>query len=349
MARRLAIRWGWVLALLAAAAGCAKKGPPTGGPPDIEPPRLIASSPDSGAAGVRGDAPLTLTFSEGMDPRSTADAISIAPRVDIRERHWSGRTVGIVLAETLRAGKTYTLFLGGGARDRHGNPLAGGATVTFTTADSMPRGVLEGELVARGFPAVGAYLWCYDAASGRAPDSTARDFDAIGVTDRDGRFRVVGLPVPGRYRLWVFADLNNNRSFEPQNDILAPVDTVFALTSGTPLAHGFSVTVLNPRSPGRVRGAVLDSLAIDQGVLAVMAIAGDDSLRRITGTVDDQRHYELSLAAGTWRVRAWRDLDRNRAWQRGTEPASAERRIEVPPASEILDVDLVLERTPGGP
>ncbi|MBI2072295.1 MAG: penicillin acylase family protein, partial [Gemmatimonadetes bacterium] len=41
---------------------------------------------------------MALTFSEGMDPRSTAEAISIAPRVDIRQRRWSGRTVAIVLA-----------------------------------------------------------------------------------------------------------------------------------------------------------------------------------------------------------------------------------------------------------
>jgi hypothetical protein len=347
-ARRAALA-GPVLVLAVALVSCAKRGPPTGGPPDIEPPRLIGSSPDSGAAGVARDAVLALTFSEGMDPRSTADAISIAPRIDIRQRRWSGRTVAIVPAETLRANQTYTLFLGGGARDRHGNPIEGGATVTFTTADTMPWGVLDGELVARGFTVTGTYLWCYDAARGRAPDSTARDFDAIGITDRDGRFRVVGLPVPGRYRVWVFADLNGNRSFEPQSDILAPVDTVFALTPEAPVARGFSATVLNPRSPGSVRGAVLDSLGIEQGTLTVMAVAVDDSLRRVSAIVDEKHHYELSLAAGAWRVRAWRDLDRNRAWQRGTEPASPERRVDVAAASEVLDVDLVLERAPGGP
>jgi len=344
---RRAILAGPVLMLAATLAACAKRGPPTGGPPDIEPPRLIASSPDSGAAGVARDAVMTLTFSEGMDPRSSSDAISIAPRIDIKQRRWSNRTVAIVPAETLRANQTYTLFLGGGARDRHGNPIEGGATVTFTTAATMPPGVLDGELVARGFTVTGTYLWCYEAS--RAPDSTARDFDAIGIADRDGRFRVVGLTVPGRYRLWAFADLNANRSFEPQSDILAPVDTVFNLTAEAPVARGFSATVLNPRSPGHVRGTVLDSLGIERGALTVMAVAVDDSLRRVTAIVDDQRHYDLSLAAGAWRVRAWRDLDRNRTWQRETEPASAERRVEVTAASEVLGVDLVLERAPGGP
>lgn len=338
-----------LLAGLVAAFGCARKGPPTGGPPDLEPPRLVASVPDSGAAGVPRDQVVTLTFSEGMDPRATADAVSIAPRVDIRERRWKGRTLSIAMAETLGTDRTYTVFLGAGARDHHGNALDGRSTLVFTTADTLSPGVIEGQVGAKGFAAAGTYLWCYDADEGRVPDSTARDFDAVGLADRDGNFRVVGLAAPGRYRLWVFADLNGNRSFEPASDILAPVDTVFALGKDTPVAGGFAVTVVNPRAPGMVRGAVLDSLLIDRGAIAVMAVASDDSTRRVLGTVDAEQRYELSLPAGTWWVRAWRDLDRNRGWQRDSEPASEAKSVEVRPAAEILDVDLVLVRPRSGP
>jgi hypothetical protein len=148
--------------------------------------------------------------------------------------------------------------------------------------------------------------------------------------------------------VWVFADLNNNRSFEPEADILAPIDTVFALAAATPVASGFTVTVVNPRAPGKVRGTVLDSLLIEQGAHAVMALAADDSTRRILGTVDPEAKFELSLPAGTWRVRAWRDLDRDREWQRENEPASEARSVEVRPAAEIEDLTLVLVRPPGG-
>lgn len=312
-------------------------------------PLLIGSVPDSGAARVARDASLSLRFSERMDPRPTADAVSIAPRVDIRERKWSGHTLTIAFAETLKAAHTYTVFLGGGARDDHGNPLQGRATVVFSTGDSLPPGGLDGQVVAKGFPVVGTYLWCYDAGAGRAPDSTARDFDAVGLADRDGRFRVVGLAVPGRYRLWVFADLNANRSFEPGTDILAPVDTVFALAGAAPVASGFVVTVVNPRAPGKVRGTVLDSLHIERGTLSVMAVAADDSTRRVMGTVDPEGKFELALAAGTWWVRAWRDLDRNHDWHRDNEPASEARKVEVQAAGEILDVHLVLVAAPTSP
>jgi hypothetical protein len=333
----------------AALEGCAKRGPPSGGPPDVEPPRLIASSPDSGTAGAPRTGSISLTFSEGMDPRGTAEAVSLAPIVEIRQRRWGGRTLTLVPAETLEADQTYTVFLGSGARDRHGNPLEGRATVVFSTADSLPPGVLEGRVEARGFPASGTYLWCYRDSAGRQPDSTARDFDAIGLADPDGRFRVVGLPVPASYRLWVFADLNNNRSFEPATDILAPVDTVFALTAGQPGARGFGVTVVNPRSPGHVRGAVLDSLGISRGALTVMAISATDSLKRTLTGVDNDAKFDLSLTAGTWRIRAWRDLDRDRSWQRETEPASPARELAVEAAAEIVDITLVLQRPPVRP
>ena len=345
--RRGVLRLAPALALLVLAS-CAKRGPPSGGPPDLEPPHLIGTTPDSGTAGVPRAVELAFTFSEGMDPRATAEAFAIAPRVDVRQRRWSGRTLTIALAETLRADQTYTMFLGNGARDRHGNPLLGRTTVVFSTADTLPAGGLDGQVVARGFPAVGTYVWCYDAETGQVPDSTARDFEAVGLADRDGYFRVVGLPVPGRYRLWVFADLNGNRSLEPASDILAPIDTVFTLSPASPTARGFAVTVVNPRAPGKVRGAVLDSLRIERGALAVMAVSAADSLRQVVGPVDPESRFELSLPAGVWFLRAWRDLDRSRSWQRDLEPASPARRVEIQPASELLDVDLALEPAPGG-
>ena len=53
--------------LLLVLAGCARKGPPSGGPADLVPPRVVSSEPDSGRARVPLDARLSVTFSEGMD------------------------------------------------------------------------------------------------------------------------------------------------------------------------------------------------------------------------------------------------------------------------------------------
>jgi hypothetical protein len=328
--------------LLLLAAGCARKGPPSGGPADLVPPRVVSCAPDSGSARVPLDARLSVTFSEGMEPRSTGDAVSLAPRVDIRQRRWSGRELTVVLEDSLRANQTYTLFVGPSARDRHGNSMTSGFTVVFSTADSFPLGVLEGRIEARGFDVAGTYLWCY--RGGRVPDSTARDFDALGLADEQGRFRIPGLPVPGSYRVWAFADLNRNRSFEPDKDVLASVDTTIELTAERPVASDVAARVVDPRAPGRVRGLVTDPTGDTLGVIRVIAIGAEDSTRRVLVDPDLKGTFDLKLAPGKWQVRAWRDADGNRAWRMDVEPASEIEHITLDPAQEINNLRLVLKR-----
>jgi hypothetical protein len=342
-ARRLAT----AAACLLLAAGCARKGPPSGGPPDLVPPRVVSSQPDSGEAGVPLDARLSVTFSEGMEPRSTGEAVSLAPRVDVRQRRWSGRELTLVLEDSLRAGQTYTLFVGSSARDRHGNAMGAGRTVVFSTADSFPPGVLEGRIAARGFDVAGTYLWCYRGS--RAPDSTARDFDALGLADAEGSFRIPGLTVPGSYHLWVFADLNRNRSFEPDKDVLARADTTLELTPGHPVAADLLLRAVDPRAPAHVRGLVVDPTGDTLGVFRVIAVSEEDTTRKVTLEPDAKGTFDLKLAPGKWQVRAWRDADRNRAWRTDSEPGSEIEHYTLEPAQEINDVRLMLKRWVEGP
>jgi hypothetical protein len=246
-----------------------------------------------------------------------------------------------VLADTLRSHQTYTLFVGYGAHDRHGNAIDRGRALVFTTGDSFPPGVIEGHLEARGFSAGNAYLWCYQAT--REPDSTARDFDAIGLIDPDGKFRVSGLQVPVRYRVWTFADLNNNRSFEPSTDLLAPIDTVLELTTEHPVATDLQLRVVNPHAPARVRGTVLDSLVLRDGDLLISAVADSDSTRRVLTSANDRMEFDFQLETGAWTVRAFRDADRNRVWDRARESSSDPLPVRAEPAGDIVNVVLVLK------
>jgi hypothetical protein len=102
-------RMGTALTLIGATlalGACARKESPSGGPPDLDAPTLVSSTPDSGASGVPVDVRPTLTFSEGMEPRSTGDAVSIAPPVEIRQRRWSKHTLTLVFGDTLRRDAT---------------------------------------------------------------------------------------------------------------------------------------------------------------------------------------------------------------------------------------------------
>ncbi len=337
------------VALITLAAGCAKKESPSGGPPDIDPPRVVSAFPDSGSASVPLDVRPTLTFSEGMEPRSTGEAVSIAPPVEIRQRRWKGKSFTLVFSDSLARDRTYTLFVSGTARDRHGNTYGTGKTVVFSTGAVFPPGSISGRISARGFPAGGTYLWCYNIGLGHAPDSTARDFDGLGLADDDGSFEIAGLAVPGRYRLWAFVDLNGNRSLEPVSDVLAAIDTTFDLTAAAPRASGVLLRVTNPRAPGFVAGSVVDSIADSTGVLHVIAMSASDTTKQVLIEADREGNFELRLDVGTWNVRAFRDLDANRAWQRPRERASASMEIVVEPAGRVTAVVLTLRPQTGGP
>lgn len=323
-----------------ALAGCAKKAPPSGGPPDLEPPRIVSVSPDSGSASVPRDVRVSITFSEGMEPRGTGEAVEFSPPLEIRQRRWAGRTLTLVPAESLRADHAYTLFIGGNARDRHGNNLADPRTIVFTTASTFPVGSLDGQLEAVGFQAQGTLLWCY--RDGRQPDSTARDFDALGVVDRTGSFRIAGLETGVPWRVWAFADLNHNRSLEPGSDILEPADTVVTLTPEHPAATGIRFKLVNQRAQGRFGGVVVDTISSQAGSLRLIVTSVADTTRRLLYEVPPSGSFDLRMDPGLYRVRAFRDLDRNRAWKRDTEPASVEVEVRIPPGGEVLGNTFVL-------
>lgn len=303
---------------------------------------MLAVVPDSGATSVSRTLRPSVEFSEGMDPRSASLAVEIAPPVTIRQRRWSGRKLSLVLADSLRADHTYTLFVGTDARDRHGNALREGRTVPFTTAARFPPGIIEGDVVPTGFTAPGTFLWCYP--EGRQPDSTARDFDAVGLAGEGGAFRITGLAVPGRYRVWAFADLNHNHSFEPEQDLLVPADTTLELTAGRAVASGLKLRVVNPRAPGRVKGTVLDTLGDTRGTLRLIVASVRDSTRRLLYDIDPQGAYDLSWDPGTYRVRAFRDTDRNKFWKRDEEPGSEEIEVTLKPGAELELPTFVLVR-----
>jgi predicted small lipoprotein YifL len=330
-----------VLAVLLALAGCAKKGPPSGGPPDIEPPRVVATVPDSGAAKVSTHPRVSVTFSERMEPRSSGAALEFAPPLAILQRRWSGNTLTLVLKDSLRIDHTYTLFVGAGARDLHGNPLMDARAVVFTTAETFPPGVLAGRVEAVGFQAGSTSLWCY--RDGRQPDSTARDFDALGVADGKGNFRIAGL-APGLWRVYGFADLNHNRSFEPASDLLVAADTTLALTPEHPVAADVRLRMVNPRAPGRFAGTVLDTVSDHSGVVRLIVTSLADTTRRLAYEVPESGSFDFQWDPAIYRVRAYRDLDTNKAWKRDTEPASAEIVVTLGPGAEITGVSFVLER-----
>lgn len=207
--------WSSGLALavcMLAFAACANPVPPSGGPEDRTPPRIVASTPTAGALRVQ-DGTLRVTFSEALDEGSVARSVNVRPESATPPRvEAEGRTVTIRLGD-LRPATTYVVTFDTGLRDLRGVPLAAPLTLAFSTGDRIDDGVLTGRVV-DGL--TGAGRGTVDVLAWAASDSVRGD-SAWGTlplvrtqTGADGTFRLTALaPVP----LFVVAveDRNRNR------------------------------------------------------------------------------------------------------------------------------------------
>lgn len=342
------------LALLAATgAGCARKLGPSGGPPDLAAPLLLSIVPDSGAAGVDSTVTIRLSFSEPMDRLSVQSSLLVAPGVRSGVFRWEGggRSVTYQPERPLAGDRSFVLLLGAAARDARGNALERPVVAHFTTRAGFAPGIIEGRVEGRGVQPDGVYVWAYRDDRGGAPDSTALDMDMLGQARGGGLFRLVGLEVPGAYRLWAFVDRNRNRTFEPAADLLVRSDSLVMLAADAPQATDVRVLAVDPEALARVAGAVLDSLAPGVAALRVEARAvpraGEAADRAPVIAIDVLGgRFAGSLRAGRWRLTAWRDLDDDHTLS-AAEPRSAPLEVDLEPAGSNVELVLVLAPVPG--
>lgn len=350
MRKRLACVLSLTCLVVPALAGCARRLPPSGGPPDVLPPILLASVPDSGAVRVPRDASLRLVFSEPMDRASVAGTLLVGPGVRSVPGKWESDRIYVQRFDApLDSARTYTLLVAPGARDVRGNALERAVLSHFTTADSFPPGGIEGTIEGRGLDPDGIYVWAYRDDLARAPDSTALDMDALGQSARGGGFRLPGLAVPARYRLFSFVDRNHNRSFEPGTDLLERSDSLIALTSDAPRATGVRLVVTDPEALARVEGTVVDSLAPGAGALRVecRGVAGDsaiaaDRLPLVVLDVQPGGRFEGNLRGGRWRATAYRDVNDDRAIS-GDDPRSRPVEFDLVPGGRESGIVLLVQ------
>lgn len=193
-------------------AGCAQVSSPTGGPVDVEPPRVVAGSPTYGAVNVRPEA-LVLEFDEYIVARNAASQLLISPPIApspvpvVR-----GKRVQLELpAAALLPGTTYVVAFGDGIVDLHEGLPASGVQWAFSTGPVLDTLAVHGRVVDRltGAGVAGVRAMAHRAdvpidsvRAGRKPDRTA-------VTDAEGNFALQHL-APGAYRVWAVADTDRD-------------------------------------------------------------------------------------------------------------------------------------------
>ena len=238
VARSLWIRAGAVVIGLASVASCASPGMPPGGPPDRDPPALVAVTPETLAVGVRATS-VVYRFDEVVNERSTpgtggsggmgspgggfggggfggasmsgeaslAAMFAISPS-DGRERvRWRREAIEIEPRGGFRPNTTYRIALLPGLSDLRGNARKEGMALVFSTGPTLATGAIDGVVFdwVGGKPAGAARLEAF------VPSDTTFRWRAR--ADSTGRFVLPALS-PGRYHLRGWIDQNQSGTID---------------------------------------------------------------------------------------------------------------------------------------
>ena len=235
--RRKIARVGQVALLLAA---CATIQEPPGGPPDFDPPIILAVTPDSGAVVEDFDDEVNVQFNEVIDERSGSglqSLVLLSPRPEELEVSWKRSRITIKPKDGWENDIVYQLTLLPGFSDLRNNRLDSTKTIVFSTGGDIPDTRITGTVID----------WEQGAAARDALIEAIRQPDSlvfVASADSLGDFEIRYLH-PGTYLLSATVDQNNNR----QRDYREVFDsvTVSLDSSSSHVLWAFVHDTLGPR------------------------------------------------------------------------------------------------------
>ena len=253
---------------LAALGGCAAISSPQGGPRDVTPPRLVATSPDSAARNVKQQY-IRLTFSEAVQVKDLPKNLLITPQLppDNQYALRSDRTsVSLVFPKPLDPNTTYSFNFRKAIVDITESLPAKYQALSFSTGPTLDSARIQGTVtdLLTAQPASDASVGLYRLA------------DTAGVrrgqpyyltrTDNRGNFALNFIKV-GQYNLYAWVDKNNNGRFD-DGEKIAYLPAPLTLTDTTQ-ARALTLTRpdrLPPRRTNLESTANLVSVHFNEGL-----------------------------------------------------------------------------------
>lgn len=208
-------RAGLALGSLLALGSCAAISSPQGGPRDRQPPRLVATSPDSAARNVKQQF-IRLKFSEPIQLKDLSKNLLITPQLPpdnsysvLADRDY----ITLTFKKPLEANTTYSFNFRNAIVDANESLPAKYQALSFSTGATLDSGRVRGSvtdyLTAR--PVADAVVGLY------------RTTDTVGVrrgqpyylarTDTKGQFQLNFIRVAS-YNMYAWVDKNNNNRFD---------------------------------------------------------------------------------------------------------------------------------------
>ena len=212
--------------------GCANIVPPSGGPRDSIPPRLVRAEPADSSLQMN-KTKIVLYFDEFIELKNAAEQIVISPLPEKNPQFESHlRTLTVRLKDSLLPSTTYTIDFGQAIADINEGNVLKNFRYVFSTGNQLDTLQLSGKII--------------PAEMGK-PDSTLiallyrSDEDSVVCKklpayitrlDGEGNFRFVNLP-EGNYYVYGLQDTDGNKKYTPPYEQFAFLDTPIRVNNNT--------------------------------------------------------------------------------------------------------------------
>ncbi len=189
---------------------CANPRPPSGGPPDKTPPRVLEFSPKVYTTNF-DKKEIYIKFNKWVDRNSVINHIFFNPQVKYQVS-WSGKKMYLRFAEELPKNTTFSFLLGTNYNDLDGNKPQEPFSLVFSTGNIIDTGKIFGKVVNEGQQ----NIFVYSIPQSEIKDTILdvnKGFHYRTQPDNTGSFKFDALKID-TYVIFSFADKNNNKEFE---------------------------------------------------------------------------------------------------------------------------------------
>lgn len=235
------------LCVALAAFGCAKTGPPGGGPVDSTPPEVTSTVPVQGETLVDRESAVRIEFSEEMTRQTVERALETVPELDLKNLRWEGRTLVAAPETALPESSTVVVRIAASAQDYHGVEMAEPFSLAFSTGVSVDAGTIEGAVFMDSEPVPGATVWVCQEMNEPDEEGRLSACGLAGVTGEDGSFRIENVGASeSPYLVTAFLDENGNGAYDTRTEPGSPGETAAAVESAGATAAGLVVEIVTP-------------------------------------------------------------------------------------------------------
>ena len=233
--------------------GCAVIVPPSGGPKDTIPPRLVSVLPKDSArrVGLTGDK-IIFTFDEYIDGKDIrtellgSPVFKVDPLVDTKLK-----VVTVKIKDTLQPNTTYFLNFGKGIKDVNEGNIRKNFTYVFSTGDTIDQGEFYGNVVVANTGKADSTIVAM--LHTKADDSAViKDRPRyIAKTDTTGRFHFQYVK-PGKYYLYALKDEGGSHKYLSKSQLFAFADSPIVIgaksSSPTQTLYAYAETAADAKS-----------------------------------------------------------------------------------------------------